>query len=100
MAPQASKKCGLPPDHQQIGCCTSNGIDSEQIPAFSSSSDRISYNYEAPFNARKPHAQRCEYDARIGLRGSRSSRLDILCSGGTHCPFILSSSDTEATDTG
>ena len=26
MAPQASKKCGLlPPDHQQIGYCTSNG---------------------------------------------------------------------------
>ena len=26
MAPQASKKCGLlPPDHQQIGCCASNG---------------------------------------------------------------------------
>ena len=32
MAPQASKKCGfLPPDHQQIGCFASNGIDSEQV---------------------------------------------------------------------
>jgi hypothetical protein len=31
MAPQASKKCGLlPPDHQQIGSWSSNGIDSEQ----------------------------------------------------------------------
>ena len=33
MAPQASKKCGfLPPDHQQIGSWTSNGINSEQVP--------------------------------------------------------------------
>ena len=33
MAPQASKKCGLqPPDHHRLGCCTSNSIDSEQIP--------------------------------------------------------------------
>jgi hypothetical protein len=33
MAPQASKKCGLhPPDHYRIGTCTSNGIDSEQVP--------------------------------------------------------------------
>jgi hypothetical protein len=33
MAPQASKKYGLlPPDHQQIGSWTSNGIDSEQVP--------------------------------------------------------------------
>ncbi len=33
MAPQASKKCGLlPPDHQQIGCCASNGINSETVP--------------------------------------------------------------------
>jgi hypothetical protein len=33
MVPQASKKCGLlPPDHQQIGCSTSNGIYSEQVP--------------------------------------------------------------------
>jgi len=33
MAPQASKKCGLlPPDHQRIGCFTSNSIDSEQVP--------------------------------------------------------------------
>jgi hypothetical protein len=33
MVPQASEKCGLlPPDHQQIGCCASNGIDSEQVP--------------------------------------------------------------------
>ena len=32
MAPQASKKCGLLfPDHQQIGCCTSNGIDSDKV---------------------------------------------------------------------
>jgi hypothetical protein len=32
MAPQASEKCGLlPPDHQQIGCYASNGIDSEQV---------------------------------------------------------------------
>jgi len=35
MAPQASKKYGLqPPDHRHIGIasCTSNGIDSEQVP--------------------------------------------------------------------
>ena len=33
MAPQASKKYGLlAPDHQQIGCCTSNSIDSETVP--------------------------------------------------------------------
>lgn len=33
MAPQASKKFGLlSPDHKQIGCCESNGIDSEQVP--------------------------------------------------------------------
>jgi hypothetical protein len=33
MAPQASEKCGLLTlDHQQIGCCTSNGINSEQVP--------------------------------------------------------------------
>lgn len=33
MAPQASKKCGLlPPDYHRIGCCTSNGINSEQVP--------------------------------------------------------------------
>jgi hypothetical protein len=33
MAPQASKKCCLlPPHHLQIGSCTSNSIDSEQIP--------------------------------------------------------------------
>ena len=33
MAPQASKKCALlPPDHPRIGSCTSNGIDSEQMP--------------------------------------------------------------------
>lgn len=33
MALQASKKCGLlSPDHHHIGYCTSNGIDSEQIP--------------------------------------------------------------------
>jgi hypothetical protein len=32
MAPQASEKRGLlPPDHQQIGCCTSNSLDSEQV---------------------------------------------------------------------
>jgi hypothetical protein len=33
MAPQASKKCGLlPPDHQRIGSCRSNGLNSCQIP--------------------------------------------------------------------
>jgi len=33
VVPQASEKCGLlPPDHQQIGCYTSNGIDLEQVP--------------------------------------------------------------------
>ena len=33
MVPQASTKCGLrPPDHQRIGSCTSNGINSEQVP--------------------------------------------------------------------
>ena len=33
MVPQASEKCGLQsPDHQQIGCCTSNGIKSEKVP--------------------------------------------------------------------
>ncbi len=33
MVPQASEKCGLlPPDHQQIGCCTSNSLYSEQVP--------------------------------------------------------------------
>ncbi len=32
MAPQASKKCGLlPPDHQQIGCCACNRLNSEQV---------------------------------------------------------------------
>ena len=32
MAIQASKKCGLlHPDHQRIGSCTSNGIDSNQV---------------------------------------------------------------------
>ena len=32
MAPQASTKCGLlPPDHQQIGCYTSNSLNSEQV---------------------------------------------------------------------
>ena len=40
MAPQASKKCGLlPPDHQQIGSCTSTGIDSEQLPGNISSNE-------------------------------------------------------------
>jgi len=35
MAPQASKKCGLLlPDHHCIGCCTSNSIDSEQVPVW------------------------------------------------------------------
>ncbi len=29
---QASEKCGLlAPDHQQIGCCTSNRLNSEQV---------------------------------------------------------------------
>jgi len=33
MVPQASEKCGLlPPEHQQIGCCTSNILNSEQVP--------------------------------------------------------------------
>jgi len=40
MAPQASKKCGLlPPDHYRIAVsrigitsCTSNGLNSEQVP--------------------------------------------------------------------
>jgi hypothetical protein len=33
MAPQASKKCGLQsPDHHRIGCCTSNSLNSEQVP--------------------------------------------------------------------
>ena len=33
MGPQASKKCGLlPPDHQRIASCTSNGLNSEQVP--------------------------------------------------------------------
>ena len=32
MAPQASKKCGLLPRDHRIGSCTSNGIDSEQVP--------------------------------------------------------------------
>ena len=33
MAPRASTQCGvLPPNHQRIGSCTSNGIDSEQVP--------------------------------------------------------------------
>ena len=33
MAPQASKKYGLlAPDHQQIGCCASKGLNSEQVP--------------------------------------------------------------------
>lgn len=32
MASQASRKCGLlPPDHQHIGSCTSNSINSEQV---------------------------------------------------------------------
>ncbi len=33
MAPQASEKCGLlPPDHLQIGSCTSNCLNSKQVP--------------------------------------------------------------------
>ena len=33
MAHQVSKKRGpLPPDHQRIGCCTSNGITLQKIP--------------------------------------------------------------------
>jgi hypothetical protein len=33
MAPQASEKRGLiSPDHHHIGSCTSNGLNSEQIP--------------------------------------------------------------------
>ena len=33
MVPQASEKCGLLlPDHQQIGCCASNSLNSEQVP--------------------------------------------------------------------
>ena len=33
MVPQASEKCCLlPPEHQQIGCCTSNSLNSEQVP--------------------------------------------------------------------
>ena len=33
MVPLASKKCGfLLPDHQSIGCCAGNRINSEQIP--------------------------------------------------------------------
>lgn len=32
MAPQASTKCGLlSPDHCQVGCCTSNGIDGARV---------------------------------------------------------------------
>ena len=32
MAPQASKKYGLLlPDHRQIGSCTSNALNSEQV---------------------------------------------------------------------
>ena len=31
MAPQASKKCGLPfPDHKRIGSCTNTDINSKQ----------------------------------------------------------------------
>src|SRR5690349_16118103 len=55
--------------------------------------------YEAPYKACTPKVQRCEYDARIGLRGSRSSRLCVLCLGGTVCSFFLSSSDSEAIST-
>ena len=33
MAPQASEKCGpLPPDYPRIDCCTSNSLNSEQVP--------------------------------------------------------------------
>jgi len=33
MAPQASKQGSLlPPDQQRIGCCTSNGLNSKQVP--------------------------------------------------------------------
>lgn len=42
MAPQALEKCGpLPPDHQQIGCCTSNGLRSETVPGFFPTHDFI-----------------------------------------------------------
>ena len=65
MAPQASEKCGLlPPDHQQIGCCTSNGINSEQVPGtfsvltISSLSPQTSAQSEkkllTPFSCSKP----------------------------------------------
>jgi hypothetical protein len=107
MAPQASKKCGLlPPDYKRIGSCMCNGTNSYQVPGIFSILWHIFHaqidsatTYEAPFNARKPQVQRCEYDARIGLRGSRSSRLYVLCLGGTQCSFFLSSSDTEAINT-
>ena len=33
MAPQASKQGSLlPPDHTRIGSCTSNGLNSEEVP--------------------------------------------------------------------
>lgn len=33
MAPQASKKCGLPPpDHRPIDSCTNNSINSKKVP--------------------------------------------------------------------
>lgn len=52
MAPQASKKCHLLlPDHQQIGCWTSNSINSEQAPGtflvLTISSLTHSYQYKA-----------------------------------------------------
>lgn len=58
MAPQASEKCGLQsPDHQQIGCCASNGIDSERVPGTASAlmiavlSPKISAQREKSFLA-------------------------------------------------
>ncbi len=54
MAPQASKKCGLlPPDHHRIGSCTSNGINSEQVPGTFSVLTISSLSRQAQHKARK-----------------------------------------------
>ena len=91
MAPQASKQCGfLPPDHHiDIGSCTSNGVNSEQVPGtfsiltISSLPSQASAQSEKRFQTlRAPHKQvrtfigLCEkYSAHALENGMYSSSL-------------------------
>ena len=55
MVPQASEKCGLlPPDHQQIGCSASNGINSGQAHDTFSTSQAVSEAQVARTNKSSP----------------------------------------------